>query len=234
MSHFVLVAGAWHGAWCWERVTPLLDRAGVPWAAPDLPSCGQAATKADLLADTAAVEAVLDGLAGDEPAVLCGHSRGGLVITEAGAHPRVGHLVYLTALLLEPGQGVVEAIGPTTLFENVMRLDDGTAIPRAEAAPGIFYNDCTPEDVAWAVGRVRSQYMGGKGPEPSRQAWRQRPTTYVVCTADQAISADAQRAMAARAGDVVELDAGHSPFVSQPQLLADVLIELSQAVTASG
>jgi pimeloyl-ACP methyl ester carboxylesterase len=229
----VLVHGAWHGAWCWERVTPLLDRAGVPWAAPDLPSCGQAATKADLLADTAAVEAVLDGLAGDEPAVLCGHSRGGLVITEAGAHPRVGHLVYLTALLLAPGQEVGQAIGPTKLFENLTRLEDGTTIPRGEAAPELFYNDCTPEDVAWAVGRVRSQYMGGKGPDPSREAWRHRPTTYVVCTADNANSADAQRAMGARAGTIVELGAGHSPFVSQPRQMADLLIELSQAVPAS-
>jgi hypothetical protein len=55
----------------------------------------------------------------------------------------------------------------------------------------------------------------------------------VVCTADNAIGADAQRAMAARAGNVVEWDAGHSPFVSQPRLVADLLIGLSQEVGAA-
>ena len=93
----VLVHGAWHGPWCWERVTPYLDAAGVPWVAPDLPSCAVASTGANETEDNAAVRETLDCLPGDEQAILLGHSRGGRVISEAGTHNRVGHLVYLAA-----------------------------------------------------------------------------------------------------------------------------------------
>jgi pimeloyl-ACP methyl ester carboxylesterase len=72
----VLMHGAFHGAWCWDRVTCYLDAAGVPWRAPDLPSCANAASGAAIDEDTAAVESVLDNLPDDEPAVLLGHSRG--------------------------------------------------------------------------------------------------------------------------------------------------------------
>src|SRR3712207_1752378 len=83
-----LVHGAWHGTWCWERVTPYLDGLGVPWVAVDLPSCARAASGSDVEADTLAVKVALDNLSGDEPAVLCGHSRAGLMVTEAGTHDR--------------------------------------------------------------------------------------------------------------------------------------------------
>ena len=82
----VLVHGAFHGSWCWDRVTPHLDAAEVTWVAPDLPSCAKAATGALLKDDVAAVREVLDSLPGDEHAVMLGHSRGGAVITEAGVH----------------------------------------------------------------------------------------------------------------------------------------------------
>jgi len=98
----VLVHGAWHGAWCWARVTPLLDAAGVAWVAAELPSCATPPQHSGLPEDVHEVERLLDELPGIEPAVLVGHSRGGLVISEAGTHPGVGELVYLCAFLLEP------------------------------------------------------------------------------------------------------------------------------------
>ncbi|MDH4147573.1 MAG: alpha/beta fold hydrolase [Acidimicrobiia bacterium] len=225
----VLVHGAWHGPWCWDKVTPLLERAGVPWVAPDLPSAASAATGGDLVADVDAVESALDGLDGDEPAVLVGHSRGGLVITEAGAHPRAGHLVYLTALMLAEGEKTAEAIGPTTLYDHLDRADDGTFVPRPGPGANLFYNDCLGEDIAFAAANIRHQNMGGARVEPSREAWKTKPTTYVVCTIDQAIGAAAQRRMAARAGATLEWDTGHSPFLSRPELVAALLVGLSRA-----
>jgi pimeloyl-ACP methyl ester carboxylesterase len=73
----VLVHGAWHGAWCWEKVTPQLDEAGVAWMAVDLPFTS-------FEDDVAATRAAIDSAGG--PVVLCGHSYGGAVITEAGGH----------------------------------------------------------------------------------------------------------------------------------------------------
>jgi pimeloyl-ACP methyl ester carboxylesterase len=84
MARFVLVHGAWHGGWCWERIVPLLGAAGHEVLAPDLPGLGADRTPfaADVLAQWADfVAGLVRGAA--EPAVLVGHSRGGLVISEA-------------------------------------------------------------------------------------------------------------------------------------------------------
>ena len=85
----VLVHGAWHGAWCWEQVVPLLDAAAVPLVVVDLPSVSH--DNATLHDDADYVRGALDSIEGD--AVLVGHSSGGAVITAAGVHPNVAHLV---------------------------------------------------------------------------------------------------------------------------------------------
>ncbi len=229
MQRVVLVHGAWHGPWCWDRVTGGLDAAGVSWASPDLPSCSAASEGAGLVEDVREVERVLDGLPGDEPVVLVGHSRGGLVISEAGSHERVDRLVYLCAFLLEPGEDVGPMVADTVMpvidFERTPNGPIGT--PRgAEAAP-VFYNGCSEGDTTWALERVRPMHMGGPPVEPPRLAWATTPSTYVVCAQDQAIPAEHQRRMAARATEVVEWDTGHSPFLTEPQRLVDLLVHLA-------
>ena len=220
MRPVVLVHGAWHGPWCWEGVTPLLDAAGVPWTAVDLPSCAQASEGAGLAEDIAAVEAVLDSLPGDEPAVLLGHSRGGAVMSEAGVHPRVGHIVFLTAGLRAPGI-------PRPAFDLAeQRFENGTTLPDRSEAPR-FYTGCPPGVVDWAFERLRPQFVDLSPRPPSREAWRLKPSTYVVCALDEIVEPVRQRAMAAHASSVVEWQAGHSPFLSHPELVAKLLIGLA-------
>src|SRR5258708_3580260 len=104
----VLVHGAWHGAWCFERVMPLLADAEVPAIAVDLPGHGaDEGPFTDLHGDAARVLAVLNEIEGG--VVLLGHSYGGAVITEAGVHPAVTHLVYLCALLPADGASCTAA-----------------------------------------------------------------------------------------------------------------------------
>jgi len=99
----VLVHGAWHGAWCWERVVARLTAAGVPTIAIDLPGHGaDDGPLGDLHVDAARVRQALGTAAG--PVVLVGHSYGGAVITEAGDYPAVSELVYLAALTLDTGE----------------------------------------------------------------------------------------------------------------------------------
>src|SRR5438067_4633376 len=93
----VLVHGAWHGAWCWEKVVPSLDANGFATTTFDLPL-----TSYD--DDVKAATDALDGV--DGPVVLCGHSYGGAVITAAGHHPAVTHLVYLTAFACDENESV--------------------------------------------------------------------------------------------------------------------------------
>ena len=104
----VLVHGAWHGAWAWQRVVPLLTSAGVECVALDLPGHGEdGGPFGDLHSDAARVRETLDEFGGD--VVLVGHSYGGAVITEARLHPAVQHLVYVAAFALEAGESCVSA-----------------------------------------------------------------------------------------------------------------------------
>lgn len=106
MAGVVLVHGAWHGAWCWEQVVALLAERGVAVVAVDLPGHGEDhGAFADLYGDAAQVREALD--AAGPGTTLVGHSYGGAVISEAGSHPNVAHLVYVAAFVVGEGQSCV-------------------------------------------------------------------------------------------------------------------------------
>ena len=221
----VLVHGAWHGAWCWDRVTPYLDAADVHWVAPDLPSVGDAAGGANQSEDNAVVRDVLDGLPGTEKAILLGHSRGGTVITEAGTHDRVGHLVYLAAFLGLENEDTMpyrsEGLNECLEFQS-----DGTVTVKPELGKAVFYNEHDESDFLWAQERLRSQSFK-PFEDDSELAWQKKPSTYVVCRRDNALPVAGQRKMAARATQSIEWDTDHSPFVYRPELVATLLIGMS-------
>lgn len=227
----VLVHGAWHGPWCWDRVTPLLDERGIRWTALDLPTCNaQPNGAATLQDDAAAVRAAIDAVGG--PCVVVGHSYGGLVITEACAgHPAVKRLVYLTAFMAAAGDDLLKVFTsgePNLALINAIENDDaGWSSLGPETVRDLFFNDCDAETVAWAVANCRA--MRGGGEPLTVTAWRDIPSTFVVCEQDLAILPPLQRAMSAHATDVVTLDASHSPFASQPSAVADLLERLAVA-----
>ena len=228
----VLVHGAWHGAWCWEQVLPLLDAASVPVLVVDLPSVSHA--NATVHDDSDYVRGALDSIAGD--AVLVGHSYGGAVISEAGVHARVAHLVYLSAFALEVGESPQEnsldgGDGPNDLvaamgFEELPTGEHVITI-KPDRAVAAFYHDCTPEIASAAVERLRPQSLIALGGKIDAAAWREKPATYVVCTDDRALPVELQRSNAARIGNSIDWPTSHSPFSSRPDLVADLLIDLS-------
>jgi pimeloyl-ACP methyl ester carboxylesterase len=175
------------------------------------------------------VRGALDSIEGD--AVLLGHSYGGAVITAAGVHPNVAHLVYLCAFALEAGESVQEnaltgADGPSDLGAALV-FGDGVLTVDPEHAVAAFYHDCAPEVAAAAIDRLRPQSLGALGGKVAAAAWRDKPATYVVCTEDRALPVALQRSSAARIGDSVDWPTSHSSFLSRPELVADLLVRLS-------
>ncbi len=221
----VLVHGAWHGPWCWDRVTPYLDAAHIEWVAPDLPSVLAASEGANQTEDNIAVRDAIDSLPGSEKAILLGHSRGGTVITEAGTHDRVGHLVYLAAFLGLANEDTTP-YRSAELNRCLDVHDDGTTTVKAELGKAVFYNEHNEIDFTWAAEQLRPQshkpFVG-----QSQLAWQTKTSTYVVCSLDNALPAEGQRKMAARATTSVEWETDHSPFVYRPELVAELLISLS-------
>jgi pimeloyl-ACP methyl ester carboxylesterase len=219
----VLVHGAWGGSWCWERVVPLLEARGLDVVALDLPSVGADAAYAGGLAeDAAAVRAVLDRSTG--PHVLCGHSYGGMVITAAAAgRDDVARLVYLCAFMPDTGESLFELTGGKPA-PWIQLLDDGTTLPDPVHSTTVGYADCDPETRAAAVARLRPQVPAPFTGVIEDAAWRRIPSTYVVCSLDESIPPALQRdVFAPRATEVLELEASHSPFFSQPNAVAALL-----------
>jgi pimeloyl-ACP methyl ester carboxylesterase len=236
----VFVHGAWHGAWVWERVLPLLTSTGVESLALDLPGHGaDNEPLGDLYSDAARVRATLDELKGD--VVLVGHSYGGAVITEAGLHQAVQHLVYIVAFALDAGESCVSAataeMGASQISYDgrpdlgagfTMSPGDMITLDPASAAE-CLYNDCDPDTVAWALARLGPQPLITLQEAPTVAAWRTRPSTYIVCVDDMAVHPDLQRIMARRCGSVIEWPTDHSPFLCRPELVATLLADLAKA-----
>jgi pimeloyl-ACP methyl ester carboxylesterase len=222
MAEVVLVHGAWHGAWCWDAVVAELRRLGLQATAVELPFGG-------LPADAAAARSAIE--AAGPATVVVGHSYGGNVITEAAAGlPRVSRLVYLAAFLTEPSADTSAFIS-AKLAESIVVDERGITVDAARAAE-VFYGDADPVTALAMIARLRpmplaaaeqSKSAGSTGPAWTVPAWRSIPATYVACTNDQAIPVDAQREMAALAEEVVEWPTDHSPFVTRPEAIAELI-----------
>lgn len=186
--------------------------------------------RGSLEADTAAVQAEVDTLAGRGPVVACGHSYGGAVVT--GLRPDgLAHVVCIAGFLLDVGETIFDAgtvdVPATDLGPALVRGDDGLTRIDPVLAFDAFYADCPPVMAAAAVARLRPMSMSAMGGSPARQVWREVPTTYAVCTEDRIVHPVLQRHLAERAGATVAWPTGHSPFLSRTDLVVDLLHGLS-------
>jgi pimeloyl-ACP methyl ester carboxylesterase len=219
----ILVHGAWHGPWAWEAVIERLTAEGIRTVAVDLPSKGiETALLGDLHDDAEAVRASVDAAGG--PALVVAHSYGGLPVSEGVADcANAAHLIYLTAFMLEPGQSLLGLRGGVEPEWWLTSEDGRTYLP--ENPEHVFYNDCTPEVAARAAARIVPQRKAVFAQELRAAAWQRVPSTYVVCERDNAIPPAVQERMAAHAGTISRIGAGHSPFLSRPHDVQAIIQE---------
>lgn len=217
----VLVHGAWHGAWCFEPVIELLESGHHVVAAVDLPLEGP----------TRDVEAARECIAQHPGAVVLGHSYGGFVISQAALGLDVSHLVYLAAFMPDTGEnvGASAAKAPRTVLNDAMVVqDDGLVSIEPTLAIDAFYHDCDQAAAEAAVSRLRPQRFESYPILEGAPPWRSVPSTYVVCRDDRALAPALQRKFAGRAGSVVEWEGAHSPFLAQPERVAELLMNLAE------
>jgi pimeloyl-ACP methyl ester carboxylesterase len=223
MATLIFVHGACvrDHAWWWEKMSKPLAAHGIATVTVALPSCGETGGElGDLYADADACRQVIDSIEG--PIVLCGHSYGGMVITEAGAHARVTGLLYVTSVMADDGQSQAELTGsePAPWLQPG---DDGTIGVDSEMIEQFFLQDCDSETTAQALARLTRQSLTPFTQAPREIAWHEKPATYFICTEDLATPAEVQRRRVREDTRVVEFGAGHHPFLSRPQAFADSL-----------
>jgi pimeloyl-ACP methyl ester carboxylesterase len=233
MATFVLVHGAFHGAWCWYKVVARLEAKGHTVVAPDLPGHGRNRIPGPPVSLEIYVDFLADLLrAQPEPVILVGHSMGGAVITGAGeAVPeKLSKAVYLAAVMPRSGDSMVAGAParPEGRLPIFVRVDEAhTRIEDAAVGP-LFYHDCSAEDVALARLCLTPQSMQ---PMISPIVWTPERLgavrkLYIGCLQDRVVGdIDHQRKLAQNmpGTDFVTLDASHSPFFSMPDQLVDVL-----------
>jgi pimeloyl-ACP methyl ester carboxylesterase len=220
MPKVIFVHGACvrDAAWWWSKMTRPLAGHGISTAVVPLPSCGEGGESlGDLYDDVGACrQAIADA---DEPVVLCGHSYGGVVITEAGLEDRVTQLLYVTSVMPDAGQSQADLVGSEPA-PWLAPSDDGTVGVDPRMVRELFLQDCDEVTTEEALSRLTRQSLTPFTQPPRGIAWRQKPATYFVCTQDLAIPAESQHRRVRPGTGVVEFDAGHHPFLSRPDALA--------------
>ncbi|MDT4941357.1 MAG: hypothetical protein QOJ34_1446 [Pseudonocardiales bacterium] len=227
MTTFVLVHGAWHGAWCWELLTPELERRGHRCLAVDLPCDDPLATFADY------ADVVCAALPPDrDDNVLVAHSLGGHSATLAAARGNVARLIYLCALVPEPGRSMLDqardgdgmldpaylaGLGPADESGRREWVDE-------QIARDVIFHDCADDVARAAYRRLRPQANGLYSvPCPLTELPR-LPATYVLATGDRLVGTEWSRSAARRVGaELVEIPGGHSPGLARPAELAEIL-----------
>lgn len=219
------------GGWWWRHAARLLEQDGISSTSPALPSCGETERPVGtagpgLSDDVASVRAVLES--SDEPAVVVFHSYGGMVVAEAAAGlAQVAHLVGVASFLPLPGEALV-SFGDGTPAPYLDFAEDGTFGLHGDALTETFLHDCDPADIAPAHARLIRQSSSVAAQPVAAAAWQDIPTTYVVCALDRGTPPELQRAQAQRAGRVIEADAGHHAFMSQPAIFRGVVARAAE------
>lgn len=221
----VLVHGAFADGSSWEKVIPLLQAKGLTVVAVQNPLTS-------LADDVATTKRAIDDASG--PVILVGHSWGGTVITEAGAHDKVAALVYVAAFAPEAGQS------SNDLGKDLPPPPGGANI-RPDSA-GFLY--LTPEGVAkdfaqdlpaaqTTVMAVTQGPIAGKAfdEKVTNAAWKSKPSWFIVAANDRMIQPDLERAMAKKINaKTTSLPTSHVPMQSRPNDVATVILAAAEAV----
>ena len=222
---FLLVHGAFHAGWCWNRVIPELNALGHDAVAPDLPGHGSRRDEEATL--DAYRDAVLEIMRPDD--VLVGHSLAGTVISTVVdvAPTNFRHLIYLAAPVPAEGTSLAEAVAETGGLEaiaGIQSADNEFWFDDALSTGLQFYGDCSIEDQRWAFEKLQPQSMVPQiTPIHLSNFWTcATPRSYITCLADKTIVPHTVEATIRRLRIHVTypLWASHSPFISRPRDLA--------------
>lgn len=228
---FGLVHGSWHGAWCWEPLQTELSELGYHSVAMDLPIDDPTATFDDY------AEAVINHLRGKTNIALVGHSRAGNVIPRVAGRLAIDQLIYLAAsfepaTICHPANEERTLVPPRNseqFLRGITQHNDGLTTFDKQLAKQLFYGECSPEIQEWAVNRLRPQRRTAD--EPALVTWPDIPQQTIVCSRDLVVNPAWSRYAAQNWLQLkpIVFESDHSPFLSRPRALAQLLIDLCKA-----
>ncbi len=247
MARFVLVHGAFVGAWIWEPLKYALASAGHSVEAFDLPGLGEDHTPLQEISLDACAARLCEVLGGSpQPAIVTGNSMGGLIATQGAARDpkRVAALVYVAAFLPKDGQSLLdltklpEGADDQVQANIAVEGNPPVAVMPAAASYQALYGCCSETVAAQAIARQRPQPIAPFVTPVSIPlgVLAGIPRYYVLCKRDRAIPPALQRRMIAEnpCVEVVELDTDHTPQLSMTSELANILDRFAARVCPAG
>jgi pimeloyl-ACP methyl ester carboxylesterase len=237
MARFLLVHGAWQGAWCWEKVVPLLEAQGHQAFALDLPGYGADSDRAASATMDDYLRCVLEKVnASQEEAVLVGHCAGAFVSELAASRTkRVRALIYAAGIIPLKGcsmMDLVEQFDPAYLAEIQWASDARSARLSPEGGKKFLYSECQPAIVDSLLPRVEIQSVAPyeyRCPLADTE-FSQVPHHYICTLRDRLVPPELQREMILTFGfkNIYSLDSDHSPFFSAPEELSTLLHKIAK------
>lgn len=238
MARIILVHGAWGNATGWALITPLLKGAGHQVEALDLPGHGDSVVAPETVGQAEYVADVEKVLLAGPPALLVGHSMGGIVIAQVAARQpdQVTRCLYVSALLPRDGDSLLSLIrqqdAPGILAAVRPGPVRGTTVLDPEVAAPILFHDAPAALACKALAAMSAQSNKAQkdaaviGPGFDRVA-----RAYVFCAQDRVVTPVLQRQMvdASPCEAQFTLDCGHVPQLTQPKALARIVNDLASA-----
>jgi pimeloyl-ACP methyl ester carboxylesterase len=244
--NYVLVHGAWHGAWCWNKVIPLLKRHQHNVIGPDLPGHGQSKKDPSTVTFDDYVDTVVEAARSmNGRVILVGHSMAGVIIAQAAERlgtEKVERLIFLDAFMPLNGESVfslaektgrlnaeknISAESPTVNESLILSPDQKTGKLKSENVAKLFYHDCSSQDIAYAQANLCAQPMAclAAPVHVSDQVYGAIAKTYILCTNAKDLD-KSSISVNVPCEKVIKLESSHSPFLAMPEKLADVLMSL--------
>jgi pimeloyl-ACP methyl ester carboxylesterase len=218
INNIVLVHGGFVDGAGWRGVYDILKKDGFDVSIVQNPTIS-------LAGDVSATKLILDSQSG--PAILVGHSYGGAVITEVGAHPSVAALVYITAFAPDKGESVNSLIAnppPGAPVPPILPPRDGFLFLDRDKFAASFAGDVDPDTVAFMADSQVPWGVGALAGAITEPAWKSKPSWYLQVRDDRMIPYPAQQFMAQRArAKVAEVPGSHAIYVSNPKAVAALI-----------
>jgi pimeloyl-ACP methyl ester carboxylesterase len=242
---YILVHGAWHGAWCWYKVVPIMEKKGYKVLAIDLPSHGKDTTNPEevtLKSYVNKVKEIAKNIKGQ--VILVGHSMSGTVISQAAEElgtEKVFKLIYLDAFLPKDGESLLSLAeliiltlpnygkdGNVTIQQGqVMNETSTVSTFKSEIADILFYHDCNQKDKEFAHENFSRQSIAPlvTPVKVTDNVYGKIPKYYILCTE----SKDLNKAILptrVKCEKIIKMNTSHSPFFSKPKELAKILMTM--------
>lgn len=230
MANIILLHGAWHGPWCFEKLIPELE-IGNNIIIPELPCVSYDNNDVNLEIYNKIVINELNKLGA--PAILVGHSLAGLILCELGSRfpDKISKLVFIAGFIPENSSNLMSCSREDTdadMSLAFMPPDDKTILTlNPDNIAEFLYNNCSAEDKAWAVAQLQPQKLTPFNDKVSYdvKTLDKIKKVYIECEHDRAVSLNMQQKMHARINcEAVLLNSCHSPFICMPDKIAEIIL----------